>query len=294
MPGILQMHVARAIAEVRKHVGAWRAAGERIALVPTMGNLHPGHFALVAAAGKHADKVAVSIFVNPLQFDRADDFESYPRTRDADLERLRESDTALVFTPDHQEMYPPGRGKGAHVNPGDLGAILCGACRPGHFSGVATVVVKLLNIFTPDVAVFGEKDYQQLVLIRGLVKRLNFGVRVVAVPTVRDADGLALSSRNALLSREQKDRAAALYRVLRETAAALRGAGKSTTLSRFAAAARRDLERAGLRPDYVEIRDARTLAPVTVRSDDGSCVILAAVRLGRVRLIDNIIINVDA
>ncbi len=288
------MHVAKTIAEVRERVAAWRVDGARVALVPTMGNLHRGHLALVAAAARHADKVAASVFVNPLQFDREDDLAAYPRTPDADLERLRESGVALAFTPACEEMYPLHRGGSVRVDPGELGAILCGAHRPGHFAGVATAVVKLFNIFAPDVAVFGEKDYQQWVLVRRLAECFDFAVRIVAVPTVREDSGLALSSRNARLDEAQKAQAAALYRVLRATAAAVRAAAGPAALRRLTADARRSLERAGLSPDYVEIRDAQTLAPVDAATDGARCIVLAAVRLGEVRLIDNVIVGADA
>ncbi len=253
-----------------------------------MGNLHRGHLALLKVAAERADKVAASIFVNPLQFDREDDLAAYPRTPDADLERLREAGVALAFTPVYEEMYPPRSDADIYIDPGELGGILCGADRPGHFSGVATVVVKLFNIFTPDVAVFGEKDYQQLVLVRRLVERFDLDVGIAAVPTVREADGLALSSRNAYLSRDEKERAAGLYRVLCETAEAAKGLCDTVALSRLAEDARRRLERARLLPDYVEICDARTLAVV---DGEAQRIVLGAVRLGRARLIDNVFIR---
>ena len=288
------MRVVQTVDEVRECVSAWRADNKTTALVPTMGGLHRGHLALFSAASEHADTVVVCVFVNPLQFDCGDDFRTYPRTPDADLERLRESGVALVFIPETTEIYPPQQGadRGAHkcVDPGVLGKILCGAHRPGHFAGVATVVVRLFDIFTPDIAVFGEKDYQQLVLIRQLVKDFDLNVRVVAVPTVRDADGLALSSRNLLLSEEQRARAAALYRVLRETAGAVRNNGDARPFSELVAVAWRYLEQAGLQPDYVEIRNARTLAPADTGTQEEAYVVLAAVRLGKVRLIDNVIV----
>ena len=289
------MHVVRTKAQVRKHLAEWRAEGARVALTPTMGNLHRGHLALIAAAAERADKVAVSIFVNPLQFDRKDDFRAYPRTLDGDLERLRDRGVSLVFAPAAEEIYPPDCDASIFVDPGELAGVLCGANRPGHFTGVATVIVKLFNLFTPDVAVFGEKDYQQLILIRRLVERLDFDVHVVAVPTVREADGLALSSRNSYLDAEQRKRAPALYRVLRDVAAQVEGNGDAAVLNRLAENARARLESAGLRPDYVEIRNARDLAPLDVRDlkprDGGGKVVLAAAWLGKARLIDNVIVE---
>lgn len=284
-------HLVRTRAQVRERLAEWRAEGARVALAPTLGNLHRGHLALVDAAAEHADKVAVSIFVNPLQFDREDDLQAYPRTLDADLERLRGRDVSLVFAPAVEEIYPPDCDPGIFVEPGALAKTLCGANRPGHFAGVATVVVKLFNLFAPDAAVFGEKDYQQLILIRRLVERLDFGVHVVSVPTVREDDGLALSSRNGYLDAEQRKRAPALYRVLRDTAARVKDGGGAAALNRLAADAHARLESAGLRPDYVEIRDARDLAPVDDRRERRGKVVLAAAWLGKARLIDNVVVE---
>ena len=286
------MHFVSTIAEARERVAAWRKAGRRVALVPTMGNLHRGHLALISAAAMHAEKIAVSIFVNPLQFDDEGDLRAYPRTLAADLEVLRAQNVALAFAPGREEMYPPHCAQGVRVDPGDLGTVLCGADRPGHFAGVATVVVKLFNVFQPDVAVFGEKDYQQLVLIRRLVRCLNFSVRVVAVPTVREPSGLALSSRNEYLDEEQKRRAATLYQVLQATAAALRDEAEMTAAQHLIDGARARIESAGLSPDYVELRDLHTLEPLDPHAvAPGSRIILGAARIGTARLIDNVIVD---
>ena len=284
------MRVVRTIAEVREYVAAQRAARTCLALVPTMGGLHRGHLALIDAAAKRTADIMASLFINPLQFDREDDFRSYPRTPDADLEQLRARGVSLAFVPAVEEMYP-ARDDDVRVEPGKLGEILCGAGRPGHFAGVVTVVVKLFNIFTPDIALFGEKDYQQLVLIRRLAERFDFGVEIVAVPTVRDEDGVALSSRNALLNKEDRTCAPALYRVLRETADAIGGAG-SESMEQLERNACTRLEREGFRPEYVRVCNARTLAPAA--ADDAGrdgLVVLAAAWLGNVRLIDNVVLK---
>ena len=283
------MIVVKTTAEVCRRLAQWRAAGTDVALVPTMGNLHRGHLELLKTAVRHADKVVVSIFVNPLQFDRKDDLAAYPRTPDADLELLRAHGTTLAFTPDYEEMYPP-QGKDERVDPGEIGTILCGTDRPDHFAGVATVVVKLFRLFMPDVAVFGEKDYQQLLLIRQLVERFGFDVRIVAVPTVRENNGLALSSRNHHLSEAQKQRAATLYLALRELADTFRQAADEARGGDRIAVAYRRLREAGLQPDYIEVCDAHTLETIIDRTDRGKAEwrVLAAARVGEVRLIDNV------
>lgn len=289
------MFLGRTLSEVHSRVGAWRAAGKRVALVPTMGNIHRGHLALIAEAEKHADKVSVSIFVNPIQFDDEEDLRAYPETFDADIEALRTQKVAFVFAPAREEMYPADHGHGLHVDAGDIAEVLCGASRPGHFAGVATVIVKLFNVFKPDVAVFGEKDYQQLVLVRRLVEWLNFDVRIVAVPTVRESSGLALSSRNSYLNGEQKQRAATLYRVLRATASRLKHSDGKDTIKRLLGEARDQLESAGLVPDYVELRDLHTLGPIiSAESRSGSRIVLGAAWVGKTRLIDNVIVDSSA
>ena len=249
-----------------------------------MGNLHAGHEALVRKAMRIADRVTLSLFVNPTQFDDCKDFDNYPRTEHADFEYLRKLDVNLVFAPGFEDIYPADDVRELSVEPGGLAEDLCGKSRPGHFRGVVTVMAKLFNIFTPDYGVFGEKDYQQLVLIKRLVRALNFDVEVIAVPTVRDSDGLALSSRNSRLDAGQRKQAPLLYRTLSAAAKSLSAGGRN--FEHVAQEAKRQLQRGGFTPEYVEIREAETLLPITEKSVHG--VILAAARLGRVRLIDNV------
>ncbi len=280
--------VARAetVAALRETVAAWRAAGERIALVPTMGALHAGHLALVAAARARAERVVVSIFVNPTQFDEADDLAAYPRDEAGDLAKLAEARADLAYVPAAAEMY--GAGFATTVTVAGVSEGLCGAFRPGHFAGVATVVAKLLIQCAPDIALFGEKDYQQLLVVRRLARDLDLPVEIVGVPTVREADGLALSSRNACLSAAERAVAPALYATLRETAAAI---AAGTAPDAACAAARARLLAAGFTAvDYVELRRAGDLAPLSVL--DAPARLLAAARLGDVRLIDNLAVPV--
>ncbi len=274
--------VARSVAELRRIVAEWRAAGHKVALVPTMGALHDGHLALVREAQRHADKVVVSIFVNPIQFGPNEDFDAYPRTLDADRAALATVGAALVYAPTVGEMYPEGFATTISVTGVSEG--LCGATRPGHFSGVATVVTKLLLQAQPDAACFGEKDYQQLQVIRRFVRDLDIPVEIVGVPTVREADGLARSSRNAYLSVEERAAAPALHRTLSDTAAAIRaGAAVDAALE----AGRRAILAAGfVSVDYLELRAAEGLAPLAAL--DRPARLLVAARIGKTRLIDNI------
>jgi pantoate--beta-alanine ligase len=281
------MHNVTTIAAVREQVRAWRAAGDRIGFVPTMGNLHAGHLALVTRARELAERVVVSVFVNPLQFGPNEDLAAYPRTPDEDAAKLREGGADLLFMPTVAEMYPRGQADVAQVEVPTISDLLCGAFRPGHFRGVATVVSKLFNIVQPDVAVFGEKDFQQLVVIRRMVEDLCFPIAIEGLPTAREPDGLALSSRNRYLSPEERARAPALYRILSETGALLRqGRRDYAALEQQAVA---ELERSGFRPDYVSIRRAADLAAPT--ATDNHLVALAAARLGTTRLIDNLLIG---
>jgi pantoate--beta-alanine ligase len=272
----------RDVAELRKAVAQLRKAGGRIALVPTMGALHAGHMALVAEARRHAEHAIVSIFVNPAQFGPNEDLSSYPR-REAEDSRLLEAEgCAILWAPDAAAMYPEGFSTSVHVAGPSEG--LDGAARPGHFDGVATVVAKLFNQVRPDLAVFGEKDFQQLAVIRRLVRDLDLAVAIVPVPTQREADGLALSSRNAYLTAEERVAARTLPRALGEAAAAIQRGGDVTgTL----ATARAKLEQAGFQQvDYVALRDADTLEPVDRLERPAR--ILAAAKIGRTRLIDNL------
>ena len=277
------MTVVRTIAALRATVALWRRRGETFTLVPTMGALHEGHLALVREGLRRADRVVVSIFVNPTQFSPEEDLTRYPRQEARDRDLLATAGPCLLFAPTVAEMYPEGFS--TRVSVAGVSEGLCGAFRPVHFSGVATVVTKLLLQALPDVAVFGEKDYQQLQVIRRLVTDLDIPVRIVGVPTVREADGLALSSRNAYLSAEERGRAAALYQTLQETSAALT-AGVAPEAAVAAAVSR--LSAAGFAPvEYLEVRDAETLAPLSVPLARPARV-LAAAWMGGTRLIDNV------
>jgi len=278
------MHTVRTIEAVRAHVRAWRAARLSVALVPTMGNLHAGHMSLLQTARERAARVVASIFVNPLQFGPSEDFAGYPRTLEEDQELLREAQCDLLFAPSVEELYPEAGTQQTVVSVRGLTDILCGPFRPGHFDGVATVVAKLFGIVTPDLAVFGEKDFQQFMVIRRMTLDLALPVEVIGAPTVRAADGLALSSRNRYLSDEERARAPAIWRALRATVDAL-AAGERD----FAALERRGwgaLEQAGMKPDYFTVLSAQDLSPPLTTATD--LVVLTAARLGRARLIDNL------
>ena len=253
------------------------------AFVPTMGNLHAGHISLVKQAKRLGTPVVASLFVNPLQFGAGEDFERYPRTLDADCEKLAAAGCDLVFAPDVAEMYPGPQTYQVKV-PEHLANDLCGAFRPGHFDGVATVVLKLFNQVQPRVAVFGKKDFQQLRVIRDLVQQFNLPIDIVAGETLREPDGLAMSSRNGYLSDTERTQAPALQRELAAIVAAMQ-AGEGN-IEALAAAARRHLNMAGWRVDYIAVRDADTLMPPT--ADSTHCVVLGAAWLGTTRLIDNL------
>jgi pantoate--beta-alanine ligase len=278
-----QMLTARTAPDLRQAVDAWRAAGERIALVPTMGALHAGHLSLVRLAREHASRVVASVFVNPTQFGPNEDFNRYPRQPEADSRLLDEAGCDLLFLPEVATIYPPG--SATFVEPAGAAEGLEGACRPGHFRGVATVVCALLNLSRADVAVFGEKDAQQLAVIRQMVRDLHLPVEIVPGPTVREADGLALSSRNAYLAPEEREAASILHRALRAAEAAI-----SQGERRGDAVRRRMREVLNTEPlarvEYAEVVDAETFQPVeTLR---GRLVLPLAVRIGGTRLIDNI------
>lgn len=278
------MKTVTRIAEVRELVREWRLGRESVAFVPTMGNLHAGHASLVGAAHVHGRRVVASVFVNPLQFGPKEDYTAYPRTPAEDSALLEELGADALFLPSAEEMYPAGTEASAYVEVPGLTDILCGAFRPGHFRGVATVVVKLLNLVQPDVAIFGEKDFQQLMVIRRAVEDLCMPVKIVGAPTVRAEDGLALSSRNRYLSAEERARAPQLYKALDRARRRLE-AGE-IDLESVEREGLEALGAAGFRPDYFEVRDAATLAePRGVELD---LVILAAARLSRARLIDNL------
>lgn len=263
----------------------WRRERRKVALVPTMGHLHRGHLALVERARRHADRVVASIFVNPLQFDREDDLAAYPRSLDSDARALAEAGVDLLFAPPETEVYPRGRDGVTRIEVPVIGDDLEGAHRPGHFVGVATVVCKLFSLVRPDVAVFGEKDFQQLLIVRRMTGDLDLGVEILAEPTAREPDGLALSSRNSYLGSDDRARAPALYAALSDCAQGLlqAGAGDCPSLER---AARDRLAAAGLQPEYVSIRRRQDLSPPA--AGDRALVVLGAAWCGPARLIDNV------
>lgn len=278
----MQVQLARTIKLLRESVTALKSDGGTLALVPTMGALHEGHLALVARAKEEADHVAASIFVNPAQFGEGEDFDAYPRTEERDRELLEAAGCDLLWAPSPSEVYPDGYATTVSVTGVSEG--LCGGARPGHFDGVATVVAKLFNQVAPDVALFGEKDYQQLAVIRRMVRDLDFDIRIVGVPTVREADGLALSSRNRYLSEEERAAAVALPDAMGEAAEAIAG-GADVGATLIDAKAK--LFEAGFSTvDYIELRDAETLEPMAML--DRPARMLAAARIGTTRLIDNI------
>jgi pantoate--beta-alanine ligase len=278
------MQTVSDIVQLRARVAAWRRSGERVGFVPTMGNLHPGHLRLVEDAVGRSERVVVSVFVNPMQFGPSEDFESYPRTLADDQRKLSAQRVDLLFAPAVEAIYPGGTENTTSVLVPGVSEGLCGAARPGHFTGVATVVARLFNMVQPDVAVFGEKDFQQLAVIRRMVQDLFWPVEIVGVPTVRDADGLALSSRNQYLTAEERRRAPLLYHTLCEVAARLRN-GESA-LAALETQAMQRLRSGGFQPEYLAIRDALTLE--VPQAADVPRVVLAAARLGRARLIDNV------
>ena len=270
-------------AALRVALQAWRAAGERVALVPTMGNIHEGHLRLVDAARAHgAQRVVVSVFVNPTQFDRADDFARYPRTLAQDARALRGRGADALFAPAVEAMYPGGLDLAAFVEPTHSAGPLEGEFRPGHFRGMATVVTKLLNLVQPDCAVFGEKDYQQLAVVRAVVRELLLPVEIIGVPTVREADGLALSSRNQYLSPAERALAPRLSTAL--LAAASEGAEPLAPLAQIEAYHTDALNALGFRVEYFQFRNAQLAPPAP---GDSQRVVLAAAWLGKARLIDN-------
>jgi pantoate--beta-alanine ligase len=278
------MNTVKTVRELRAAVARARSEGKRVGLVPTMGNLHSGHAALVVKVAQRADFVVASIFVNPLQFGPTEDLATYPRTLPADQETLLQAGCHLLFAPSVEEMYPHGMEDQTLVSVPHLSEGLCGASRPGHFDGVATVVSKLFNMVQPDLAVFGQKDFQQLAVIRALVRDLNMPIQIIGEPTVRAADGLALSSRNGYLSEEQRAAAPALYRVIKHIAEAIHIGERDLNL--LLANGVDQLKAAGFRLDYLEIRNATTLRPTT--AEDHDLVILAAAYMGSTRLIDNL------
>ena len=268
---------------LRQQIRRLRMEGKRVALVPTMGNLHDGHMKLVDEAKARADVVVVSIFVNPMQFDRPEDLARYPRTLQEDCEKLNKRKVDLVFAPSVKEIYPNGTETHTYVDVPGLSTMLEGASRPGHFRGVSTIVSKLFNLVQPDIACFGEKDFQQLALIRKMVADMGFDIEIVGVPIMRAKDGLALSSRNGYLTAEQRKIAPGLYKVLSSIADKLQAGERD--LDEIIAIAGQELNEKGFRADDIQIRDADTLLEVSETSKRD--VILVAACLGDARLIDN-------
>ncbi|WP_213715196.1 pantoate--beta-alanine ligase [Cedecea lapagei] len=272
---------------LRQQIRRWRQEGKRIALVPTMGNLHDGHMTLVEEAKAVADVVVVSIFVNPMQFDRPDDLARYPRTLQEDCEKLNRRKVDMVFAPAPVDVYPQGLDTQTFVDVPGISTMLEGASRPGHFRGVSTIVSKLFNLVQPDVACFGQKDYQQLALIRKMVADMGYDIEIIGVPTVRAKDGLALSSRNGYLTADQRKIAPGLSKVMNGLAEKLRGGDRDTEEMLILAAT--ELNEKGFRSDDLQIRDADTLLALSAESK--RAVILMAAWLGQARLIDNVTVD---
>ena len=275
------------IAALREQIKQFKRDGRSVAFVPTMGNLHEGHLTLVKKARELADIVVVSIFVNPMQFDRADDLNNYPRTLEADLSKLTGEGVELVFTPTPEVMYPDGLDKQTFVEVPGISHMLEGASRPGHFRGVATIVAKLFNIVQPDFACFGEKDFQQLAVISHMTTDLALDIQIIGVPTVREMDGLAMSSRNSNLTIDERQRAPVLARTMRWISSAIRG-GRDDYASVIEDATDQ-LRAADLQPDEIFICDAKTLQAIT--SESTQAVILMSAFLGKTRLIDNQVLD---
>jgi len=281
------MKISKTISSLRNEIKLWREQGQSIAFVPTMGHLHAGHIALVNAAREECDKVVVSIFINPLQFNEASDFAAYPKTLEQDQLKLTTAQADMLYLPDAGEMYPLSQQSISKVMVPEIGSELEGAFRPGHFDGVSTVVLKLFNQVIPDVALFGEKDFQQLLLVKKMVKDLDVPVEIKSVKTQREADGLAMSSRNSRLTVAQRAIAPELFSVLNKLAEQLKnGEADIKTLEEQAA---KRLQKAGLEPEYISVRNAHNLSPAA--NDTQHRVVLGAARLGEIRLIDNLSID---
>jgi pantoate--beta-alanine ligase len=278
------METVSTIAAVHERVSRWHREGQRVAFVPTMGNLHPGHISLIEVARQRGDRFIASIFVNPMQFGPNEDYAHYPRTPDKDQGMLAQAGCDLMFMPDVAEIYPAGLEHSTRVVVPELSGLLDGEFRPGHFDGVSTVVAKLFNIVQPDIAVFGEKDFQQLAIIRRMVADLCVPIEIIGAPTVRESDGLAMSSRNQYLTAEERKTAPQLHAALMRVAKRIEAAERD--FSAIETAEVKTLEKAGFRPDYFTVRDAKTLVPPAKESTQ--VVVLVAARLGKARLIDNL------
>lgn len=279
------MNCIQTVNQLRAKITSWRKEGNKIVLVPTMGNLHSGHLSLVDLAKAINGKVIVSIFVNPTQFVAGEDFDTYPRTLDEDLLHLKEHEIDLVFNPDYKEIYPDELDEHTRVTVPGLDGVFCGQFRPGHFTGVATVVIKFLNIVQPDYAVFGEKDYQQLLVIKKLVRDLALPVDIMSGPTVREKDGLAMSSRNRYLTPDQRKIAPSMYNTLKKIAGLIEQGDHN--FKKLEDIGKQDLIQAGFRCEYFNIQDGDNLGPPV----NENIVVICAAWLGQARLIDNLIIK---
>ncbi len=283
------MRVIRNKAALHKQLAEWRHARERVAVVPTMGNLHAGHLSLVRLAQQNAERVVVTLFVNPTQFGDGEDFEAYPRSLKRDTRSLEEARTDVLFIPDIETIYPFGIENATRVSVLGLTDEFCGACRPGHFDGVTSVIMRLFSIVQPEVAVFGQKDYQQQLIIRRMVEDLSLPIQIIVGPTLREPDGLAMSSRNAYLSDEERQIAPALYKTLHDVGEKLRTGDRN--YNRLENRATQSLAKSRFRPEYFAVRQAQDLREPDL--DCGAFVVLAAVRLGTARLIDNIVLGAN-
>ncbi|RTR31564.1 pantoate--beta-alanine ligase [Shewanella atlantica] len=277
------MITTQEISQIRQQVRAWHAKGETVAFVPTMGNLHQGHITLIKEAVKRADHVVASIFVNPMQFGQNEDLDAYPRTLAADQQALTDAGAELLFTPTPEIIYPKGMDQQSFVEVPNISEQLCGASRPGHFRGVATVVCKLFNIVQPDIALFGRKDFQQLLVIETMVADLSMPIEIIGVDTIREASGLAMSSRNGYLSQAQKDKAATLKQTMDTMSVAIQ---QGVSIANAIQTGNSQLCEAGFRPDYLEVRSTTDLSQAS--DENSSLVILAAAYMGDTRLIDNL------
>ncbi|WP_334015804.1 pantoate--beta-alanine ligase [Alteromonas sp. S167] len=282
------MKVIDSTAALRELIGDWKRSGLSVGFVPTMGNLHDGHLKLVKRAKAHNDKVIVSIFVNPMQFGKNEDLDAYPRTIEQDKAKLVAEGTDAVFLPSVADMYPAGLDAQTFVEVPGISDVLCGASRPGHFRGVATVVSKLFNMVQPDDAFFGEKDFQQLAVIRTMARDLSMAVTIHGVPTERETSGLAMSSRNGYLSEEEKATASEIYQAMQRMKLAIEKGNKN--FDELEASTVADLEEKGFRNDYVKVVNASTFMPAS--ATDAHLVIVVALFMGKTRLIDNIQVHV--
>ncbi len=290
LAGTPVMETVSSLAGLRSVISRWKRAGYSIALVPTMGNLHDGHISLLNHARDCADRTVLSIFVNPIQFGKGEDYDRYPSTLAEDKNKLEKYGLDLLFTPDLKQLYPGGTDIDTRLNVPELSNILCGESRPDHFSGVATVVAKLLSNVQPDTALFGEKDYQQVLVIKRMVRDLCMPVDILGMPIVREHDGLAMSSRNAYLTKEERRRAPEIYKTLKASAEQLRYGEKH--MDEIEKEAMASLEKAGFRPEYVSIRRTEDLRQPSTK--DTQLSILAAAWLGPARLIDNLKVRVNS